>query len=175
MNRPPIPPVLSSLGAQAFGILMVITAVRPSGPIGLAALGLSAVTLLAGLFIRQAAPAAVVVSVGAMALADPTPVFAAVSGLSAAAYLLLRYAVSDGGPGSDAVTLTVPTAIGLIGFTAAGLAASVIGPQLAWVPLLAPLIAMAILILVALPLWADERTGALPAPAPAPEASPLTP
>jgi hypothetical protein len=174
MSRQPIPPLFSSLAAQAFGILMVITAVRPSGPIGLAALGLSAATLLAGLFVRQAAAAAVCVSIAAMALADPTPVFAAVSGLSAAAYLLLRYSGSDGGPGSDVVTLTVPTAVGLVGFTAAGLAASVTGPQLPWVPFLAPLIAMAILIVVALPLWADERTGALPAPAPAPEASPLT-
>jgi hypothetical protein len=176
MSRSSLPPLFSALAAQAFGILMVVTAVRPSGPIGLAALGLSALALLAGLFVRQAAPAAVVVSIAAMGLADPTPVFAAVSGLSAAAYLLLRYAESDGGPGSDAVTLTVPTAVGLVGFTLAALAASAIGTQLAWVPLLAPLIAMAILILVALPLWADERTGALladehtaAAPAPAPE------
>ena len=169
MTRQPIPLLFSSLVGQAFGILMVVTAVRPAGAIGLALLGLSTAALLAGLLLRQAAAVAVLVSIAAMALADPTPLFAAVSGLSAAAYLVLRYAASDGEPGSDAVTLTVPTVAGLVGFTMAALAASLVGLQMAWVRLLAPLIAMAILVVVVLPLWADERTGVLPAQPPGPQ------
>lgn len=171
MSRGPILLLFSS----AFGILMVVTAVRPAGPIGLAALGLSTAALVAGLFVRQAAAAAVLVSVAAMAVADPTPLFAAVSGLSAAVYLVLRYGVSPGGSGlaadagGDAVTLTVPTVLGLVGFTVAGLAASLVGLHLAWVPLLAPLIAVTILVVAAMPLWADDRTGALPS---APDVAP---
>ena len=40
MTRQPIPLLFSSLVGQAFGILMVVTAVRPAGAIGLALLGL---------------------------------------------------------------------------------------------------------------------------------------
>ena len=139
--------------AQAFGILMVLTAARPAGLIGIVVLALSAVALLAGLFYRRAATVAVLLSIGAMALADPSPFFAAVSGLSAAAYLVLRYADD-----SDAVAVTMPTAVGLLGFTAAGLAATAVDIQVKWVPLLAPGVVVAILILVAMPMWSDERT-----------------
>ena len=139
--------------AQAFGILMVLTAARPAGLIGIVVLALSAAALLAGLFYRRAATVAVLLSIGAMALADPSPFFAAVSGLSAAAYLVLRYADD-----SDAVAVTMPTAVGLLGFTAAGLAATAVDIQVKWVPLLAPGVVVAILILVAMPMWSDERT-----------------
>ena len=165
------------LFSSAFGILMVVTAVRPAGPMHLAVLGLSTAALLAGLFVRQAAAAAVLICVAAMAVADPTPLFAALSGLSAAVYLVLRYAVSSGvrgftgarGSASDAVTMTMPTVVGMVGFTLVGLTASLLDLELAWVPLLAPLIAVTILVVVALPLWADERTGYLPAAEPEPE------
>ena len=116
--------------AQAFGILMVLTAARPAGLIGIVVLALSAAALLAGLFYRRAATVAVLLSIGAMALADPSPFFAAVSGLSAAAYLVLRYADD-----SDAVAVTMPTAVGLLGFTAAGLAATAVDIPVKWVPL----------------------------------------
>ena len=139
--------------AQAFGILMVLTAARPAGLIGIVVLALSAAALLAGLFYRRAATVAVLLSIGAMALADPSPFFAAVSGLSAAAYLVVRYADD-----SDAVAVTMPTAVGLLGFTAAGLAATAVDIQVKWVPLLAPGVVVAILILVAMPMWSDERT-----------------
>lgn len=170
MNRQFSPMLMSS----AFGILMVITAARPTGAFGLVALGVSAAALVAGVFFRPAATVAVLASIAAMALSDPAPLFAAVSGIAAAVYLVIRYAVPDGGPGRDADTtavptvmtvplvMTMPTVIGLVGFTFAGLAASLIGVRLAWVPLVAPMIAVAILVVVALPLWADDRTGALP-------------
>lgn len=167
MNRQAVALLFSS----AFGILMVLTAVRPSGAIGLVALALSAAGLLAGLFIRQAAVGAVLVCIVAMAVDNPDPLFAAVAGLSAAVYLVLRY--SDI---SAAATLTLPTAVGLVGFTAAGVAATAVGVQVKWLPLAAPLIVVAILVVVALPLWADERTGVLAgggeAAGPSPESSP---
>ena len=161
MSRQPLPLLFSSV----FGILMVLTAARPTGPIGVAALGLSAVSLMLSLFVRRAAMVAVLLCIGAMAIAEPSPFFAAVSGLSAAAYLVLRYAED-----SEAAAFTVPTVLGMLGFTAAGVAATAVSLQVKWVPLLAPTVVVAVLILVAMPLWGDEHTGALSTPTAEPTA-----
>lgn len=145
--------------APAFGLLMVVTAGATGGPVVLAVLGLALVAVAVSLFDPRAAMAAVLLSILALALSDPAPVFAAVSGMSAAAYLLTRYAAVSG-----AVTLTVPAVAGLIGFTVGGLAATAVAVPVDWIPLLAPAIIAAVLIVVAVPLLADERTGALPDP-----------
>lgn len=145
--------------SQAFGILMVLTAARPAGPIGVALLAVSAVALFAGLFARRASVGAVLLVIAGMAMAAPSPFFAAVSGLSAAAYLVLRYADD-----SDAVAFTLPTVVGLLGFTAAGVAATAVSLELTWIPLVAPAVVVVILILIAAPLWGDEQTGAISAP-----------
>lgn len=146
-----------SFFSGAAGALMVAAAARPVGPWALVALALAAGAVLAGVFVRQAAPAAVLLTVVGIALGDPGPLFAAVSGLSAAAYLVTRYA-------GDAVTLTTPTLLGMLGFTAAGVAATTVPVQLTWVPLMAPLIMAGILIVVVAPLVA--RAVARPAVAP---------
>ena len=86
--------------------------------------------------------------------------FAAVSGMSAAAYLVNRH-----GAASGAVTMTVPTVAGLIGFTAAGLAATAVALPVDGIPLLAPVLIAAALIVVALPLLGDDQTGEIPDPA----------
>lgn len=136
------------LFSSAFGVLMVAAAARPSGVWGLAALALAVAALVAGLFVRPAAVAAVLLTIAGMALGDPVPLLAAVSGLSAAAYLITRYA-------DDAGTLTVPTVLGMVGFTVAGAAAGAVSLQLTWVPLVAPAIMTGILIMVAVPLVAE--------------------
>ena len=143
----------------AFGLLMVVTAGATGGPVALAVLGLAVAAVAVGVLDRRAAMAAVLLSITALALSEPDPVFAAVSGMSAAIYLLARHAV-----GSDAVMLTVPTVAGLIGFTLAGLAATAVALPVNWIPLLAPAIVAAVLIVVALPLLADEHTGAIRGP-----------
>ncbi|MBU3750627.1 MAG: hypothetical protein FGM52_09265 [Mycobacterium sp.] len=142
-------PLFAGVFPTCFGVLMVAAGVRPVAPWGLAAAALAGVAVLAGLFFRPASVVAVLVTVAGMALGDQIPVLAAVSGLSAAAYLLTRY-------GADAVTLTVPTALGMLGFTAAGVAATAIGFELTWAPLVAPAIMAAILIVVAAPLFAER-------------------
>jgi ABC-type enterobactin transport system permease subunit len=53
---------------------------------------------------------------------------------------------------------------GLIGFTIAGLAATAVALPVNWIPLLAPAIVAAVLIVAAWPLLADDRTGTIPAP-----------
>ena len=125
-----------SVFGPAFGMLMVVTAAATAGPMVLAVLGLALVAVAVGVFDRRAATAAVLLSIAGLALSDPPAVFAAVSGMSAAAYLLTRHAV-----GSAAVTLTVPTVAGLVGFTVAGLAATAVAVPVSWIPLLAPAIA----------------------------------
>ena len=148
-----------SVFGPAFGMLMVVTAAATAGPMVLAVLGLALVAVAVGVLDRRAATAAVLLSIAGLALSDPPAVFAAVSGMSAAAYLLTRHAV-----GSAAVTLTVPTVAGLVGFTVAGLAATAVAVPVSWIPLLAPAIMAGVLIVVALPLLADDRTGAIPDP-----------
>lgn len=144
MNRRPAPLLFST----AFGVLMVAAAGRPTGSWGLVALALSAAALVAGLFVRPASVAAVLITIGATALGDPVPLLAAVSGLAAAAYLVSRYA-------GVAVTLTVPTVLAMVGFTLVGAAATAVPLQMTGVPLAAPVIMVGILILVAAPLVAE--------------------
>lgn len=152
MTRPPWPWV-----ATGFGALMVAAAGRPSEPWGLVLVGLAAVAVGVAPFFRPAAVAAAALSIAAIALGDSTALFAALSGLSAAAYLVIRYA--DGPP---AVTLTVPTVVAMVVFTVAGVVATAIGPQGTWIVLLAPAIVAAILIAVAAPLISG--TASVPAP-----------
>lgn len=145
--------------APAFGLLMVVTAGAAGGPVVLAVLGLAVVAVAAGVFDRRAATVAVLFSITALALSDPMPWFAAISGISAAAYLLTRHAVGGG-----AVTLTLPTVVGMTGFTVAGLAATAVALPVGGIPLLAPAIMAAVLIVISIPLLADDRTGSIPGP-----------
>jgi hypothetical protein len=131
--------------SAAFGVLMVVTAAGSAG---------SAVAV--GVVDRRAAPAAVLLTITALALSDPGPLFAAVSGMAAAVYLLTRHAAATG-----AITLTAPTVAGLLGFTAVGLVGTAVALPVNWTPLLTPVIMAAVLVVAALPLLADDRTGAV--------------
>jgi hypothetical protein len=137
---------------------MVLTAAIGGGPLVLAVLAAAAVVVAAGLFDRRAAVVAVLLTVVALALGAPTPLFAAVSGMAATTYLLTGYADRAG-----AVTLTVPSVAGLIVFTLAGLAATAVSSAVPWMPLLAPAVMTAVLIMVTMPLLAGERV--MPGPA----------
>lgn len=147
MNRRAVS--LPVLVGAAFGVLMVGSGVKPTPPWGLLVAALALAAVLVGLFYRPASVVAVLVTIAGLALGNPAPLLAAVSGLSAAAYLMLRYA-------DDAVTLTVPTVLGMLGFTAAGVVGTAIGLELTWAPLLAPAIMAGILIAVAAPLFAER-------------------
>lgn len=133
--------------SAGFGAVMVAAAaVDARGP-GLVAAAAAGVAVLVGLFVRVAVTAAVLAVVCAIALTEPQPMLAALSGLSAAAYLVLRY-----------TTMTRPTVIGLVGFTAIGAVATTAGPAgLSWLPLLAPVAAVILFLVLTGPFARDER------------------
>jgi hypothetical protein len=130
----------------AFGLLMMAAAtVGSSGP----ALGVSAAALLAvvaGLVSRAGATVAVVATAtaGALALSGPVPVVAALAGLAATFYLVLRHA----GAGDPAMALTAPTILAALGLSAVAVIGATLPFSLPWVPLVAPLAAVAIYVIV---------------------------
>ena len=119
------------LVSAAFGLMMVAAAGIGAERPALIAAVIAAVAVPIGLFARPAATAAVVATVCAIALSEPQPLMAALSGLSAAAYLVLRY-----------TTMTRPTAVALVVLTAAGLLATTIPAGESWLALLAPIAAV---------------------------------
>ena len=138
--------------SAVFAALMVLSAAWPAGQAGFAAVAPATAAVLVGVFFRPGATVAVLLTVAALALVDVPASFAAGSGLSAAAYLLTRHAADRGG-----VAITVPAAIGLVGFTAAGLIATAVSLRITWAPLLAPAVVIAILVAAAAPLLRQLR------------------
>jgi len=133
--------------SAGFGVVMVAAAaVDARGP-ALIVAAAAGVAVLAGLYVRAAATAAVLAVVCAIALSEPQPMLAALAGSSAAAYLVLRHA-----------TLTRPTVIGLVGFTALGMVATTAGTAgLSWLPLLAPVAAVVLFLVLTGPFARDDR------------------
>ena len=117
--------------STAFGFLMVSAAAVQAGKAGSIALVLAVIALLIGLVYRAAATLSVLSVIAAIVLSNPPPLFAAVSGLSAAAYLVLRHAA---GPPAGLVTTTRPTVIGMVGMTLVGIAATSVPLRLPWLP-----------------------------------------
>ena len=127
-------------------------AVQAHGPASVAAAA-AVVAVLAGLQFRPAATLAVLLIIAAVVLSDPSPIFAALSGLSAVAYLVLRHAV---GAPAGVVTATPPTMIAAVGFALVGVVATSFAPQLPWSPLLAPVAVFAIYAVATGPFWSDR-------------------
>jgi hypothetical protein len=139
--------------ATACGLLMVAAVgIGSHGPILLAAASAAAAVTIAILF-RPAATLAVLLTVGVIVLTSPAPSLAAVSGLAAAIYLVLRHAAGSG-IGLDSVSGA--TLVSAAGFTLVGLAATAFPLQLPWLPLLAPLAVFAIYLLATRPFLRDE-------------------
>jgi len=126
--------------------------------VGLAAVGshglaaaAGAVALIAvgvGMVFRPAATLAVLLAVATIVVSDPPHALTALSGLCAAVYLVCRYPV---GTSTDVVTGSWPTVVAAGGFTFAGLVATAFPLQLPWLPLAAPLGALAIYVLATRP------------------------
>ena len=149
------------LGAQlaahvlstACGVLMVAAVgIGAHGSTRVAATSAVAAVTLAVLF-RPVATLAVLLTVVAITLSGPPATVAAVSGLSAAAYLVLRHAASNGA-GLDSVS--VATMVSGVGFTLVGLVATAFPLRLPWLPLLAPLAVFAVYLLATRPYLRDE-------------------
>jgi hypothetical protein len=134
--------------STACGVLMVAAAGLGShGPTLVAATSAVGAVAVAVLF-RPVATLAVLLVVVAVALSGPSATVAAVSGLSAALYLVLRHAAGSG-VGLNSVSLA--TMLSAAGFTLVGLVATAFPLQLPWLPLLAPLAAFAVYLLAARP------------------------
>lgn len=128
------------------GLAMAAAAgANASGPAAGAAL-LAVGAVLVGLWWRPAATVAVLLAVVASGLADPSTVSAAVAGLAAVGYLVLRHVG----------TVTVPTVTFALGFTVAGVVATVFPWSLPWLPLLAPFAAFGLYALAAQPFLVAE-------------------
>jgi hypothetical protein len=141
--------VTSRAISTAFGLVMTAaSAIQADGPTLAVVLG-SAVAVLVGNVFRPAATLAVLLTVCAVMIADAPPVLATVSGLSAAAYLVLRHTGR----------ITAPTVAGAATFAAAGLAATALPVRLPWAPLLAPMAVLVLFVLVTRPYWSDRSSG----------------
>lgn len=139
----PVPQALSGM----CGLAMVTVAdVGASGLAATAAL-LAVGAVLLGLWWRVAATAAVLLTAVTIGLGDPSNVSAAVAGLAAVSYLALRHVG----------TVTLPTVIFAVGFTVAGLVATVFPWQLPWLPLLAPFAVFGLYAVAAQPFLRAER------------------
>jgi hypothetical protein len=121
--------------STAFGLVMVAaTAIAADGP-----------------SLWVAAVAAVVLSVLVIALTDPPPMAAALAGVAATAYLVLRHARNVDS------ALAVPTVIGALSFSAIGLAAVAIPLSVPWLPLAAPAVVVLGYVIVVQPLLTTRR------------------
>ncbi|ORV45523.1 hypothetical protein AWC02_13215 [Mycolicibacter engbaekii] len=133
----PAPPVLACVCGLAMAALA-----------GLSASGMAAATVLPvagavvlGLRWRAAATGAVLLAVAAIAITDAPSVWAAATGLSAVGYLMLRHRAP----------MTPATVTFALGFTVAGLVATVFPWRLPWLPLLAPFVLFGLYALAAQP------------------------
>lgn len=127
--------------STAVGLSMSAVAGAGAHGAALAAAMLAVAAVLAATVFRPAATLAVLATVVAIVLSDPSPLLGAVGGLLAAVYLVLRYAV--GVPGA---TGGWPTMVAAVGFAFAGFVATSFPLQLPWLPLLAPPVIFAIYI-----------------------------
>ena len=139
--------------STAFGLLMVgLVAIGSHGPAAVAGV----VTLIAvgvGIVLRPAATVAVLLVVATIVLSDPPPVLTALSGLCAAAYLVCRYAA---GRSASVVLGGWPTVVAAGAFTFVGIVATSFPLRLPWLPLAAPLGALAIYVLATRPYLGSD-------------------
>lgn len=138
--------------STAFGLLMVTAAAFHTDRAGAAAIGVAVVALLVGLRYRAAATVSVLSTIAAIVLSVPPPLFAALSGLSSAAYLVIRH-----GAGAGVVATTRPTVIAMVTFALIGIGATSVPLHLPWLPLVAPPAVVVIFLLAAWPFLRGQR------------------
>lgn len=143
-----LPRLWAPVFSFAFGLLMVGLAADGSHEPAVAGWAAALGAVVAGTVFRPAATLAVSLSVITIVASEPPVVFVALSGLCAAAYLVCRHAA---GAGAGAVLGSVPTVVGAAGFTVTGWVAASFPLQLPWLPLVAPLVALAVYVLAVRP------------------------
>ena len=135
------------------GVLMVAAVGIGSHGSTLAAAASGLVAVTVAVLFRPVATLAVLLTVVAIALTGPPALVVAVSGLSAAAYLVLRHAAATDA-GLDSVSGA--TMVAAVGFTLVGLSATAFPLRLPWLPLLAPLAVFAVYLLATRPYLRDD-------------------
>lgn len=137
--------------STAFGLLMVAATAIAAEGISLVVAALGVVAVVLGIRIAAAATVAVLLGVVTVVLADAPAMAAALAGLAAAAYLLLRHARTV------EAAVEMPTVVGVLGLSAVGLAATAIPVSVPWLPLIAPVAVLACYVLVVQPLLTSRR------------------
>ena len=136
--------------STAFGLVMVAASgFQTDGPALVLAM-LAAVAVLAGIAFRVAATVAVLLAAAAIVVSDAPPMLAALAGLAAACYLVLRY--TEGGS-IRVVGASAPAMLAALGFTFVGVLAASFPFELPWLPLLAPLAVFGIYVLATGPFY----------------------
>lgn len=126
--------------------MATVIAASSYGPAAVAVTA-AALAVVVGTVFRPAATLAVLLVVFAIALGDTAPGPAAVSGLCAAGYLVVRHTA----------TITAPTVVAATGFMLVGLVATVFPLRVPWLPVLAPLLALGCYALVVQPYLGVKR------------------
>lgn len=130
--------------------LMMVAATVPDAPmIAWIASGISAVLVLASAFSRTAATGAIVVAIVALALSNPPLLLAAIAGLSAILFLLLSFGRAG------LVSLT-----GALLFTGVAMLVSLAPVELPWVPVVAPVVVVALFAVAVWPYASVTTTSA---------------
>ncbi|MCH9669467.1 MAG: hypothetical protein K0U76_04295 [Actinomycetia bacterium] len=128
---------------------MVGAAAHRGGPAALIAGGTALLAVLVAGWLRPAATVAVLLTVVTVVFADPAPLYAALAGLAATAYLVLRH-------GADGAT--APTMLAAVGFAAFATLALVVPLRVPWLPLAAPLVLLAGYLLALKPFLTSSRS-----------------
>ncbi len=133
---------------SAFGVLMVGAAAHRADPTTLIVVAAALIAVLVAGWLRPVATVAVLLTVITVVLADPAPMYTALAGLAATAYLVLRH---------GAGRATMPTMGAAVGFAAVVTVAVTVPVQLPWLPLAAPLVLLAGYLLALMPFLAGPR------------------
>lgn len=136
--------------STAFGLLMVAAAAIGTGGPSLAVVAIAVAAVVVGAGSVGAATLAVGCTVVLLVLSDPPPIVAALVGLSATAYLVLRHSARV------EESVSWPTVAGAVGFSAVGMAAVLIPVDVAWLPLAAPVAVLAVYLIVTRPYLAGH-------------------
>jgi hypothetical protein len=143
--------IAAQLAATAMGLLMVaVSSIHVHGAM-LAIPALAAGAVAAGIVFRSLATLSVVIVAVVIGITGPPAAYAALAGLCAVAYLVMRHGVNTAG------VLTVPTAVAAVGFTVAGLVASAFPLRLPWLPLVAPLAVLALCLMAVQPFLHEDH------------------
>lgn len=150
-SNQPAPLVFST----GFGLLMVTAAATNADRFGYVCAGLAVVAMIVAIRFVSWATLSVLLVIVSIVLSNPPPLFTALAGLSAAAYLVIRHAA-----GSGVVTTTRPTVVAMVAFTLVGIAGTMTPLSVPWLPLLAPPAVVVIFALVMLPYLRSQKGSA---------------